>query len=36
MDPVGTGRVHRAHLLAEAREIGGEDGGGNADRLLHA
>ena len=35
MDPVGAGRVHGAHFLAEAREIGGEDGGGDADRLLH-
>ena len=35
MDPVGAGRVDRAHLLAQPREIGGEDRGGDADRLLH-
>ena len=35
MDPVGAGRVDRAHLLAQPREIGGEDRGRDADRLLH-
>ena len=35
MDPVGAGGVDRAHLLAQPGEIGGEDRGGDADRLLH-
>ena len=35
MDPVGPGRVDRPHLLAQSGEIGREDRGGNADRLLH-
>ena len=36
MDPVGAGFVDGAHLLAEPGEIGREDGGGDADGLLHA
>ncbi len=35
MDPVGARRVDGADLLAEPGEIGREDGGGDADRLLH-
>ena len=35
MDPVGAGRVDRANLLAQPGEIGGEDGRGDADGLLH-
>ena len=35
MDPVGAGGVDRADLLAQPREIGGEDGRRDADRLLH-
>ena len=35
MDPVGAGLVDRADLLAEPGEIGGEDRGRDADRLLH-
>ena len=35
MDPVRPGRVDRAHLLAQPGEIRRQDGGGNADRLLH-
>ena len=29
VDPVGAGLVDRAHLLAEPREIGGQDRGGD-------
>ncbi len=32
MDPVGPGGIDRAHLLAEPREIGGQDGRGNDQR----
>ena len=35
MDPVGTGLVDLAHLLAQPREIGGQDGGCDQDRLAH-
>ena len=35
MDPVGARGVDGADLLAKAREIGGENGRGDADRLLH-
>src|SRR5688500_4846482 len=35
MDPVGAGLVERPHFLAEASEIGGQDGGSDADVLLH-
>src|SRR3546814_2095743 len=35
MDPVGAGLVNGTDFLAQAREIGGEDGGGDADGLLH-
>ncbi len=33
MDPVRAGGVDRAHFLAKPREIGGEDGGSDADGL---
>ena len=32
VDPVGAGRFHRAHLLAELGEIGGKDRGGDKQR----
>jgi hypothetical protein len=35
MDPVGTGRGHVSDFLAELGEVGGEDGGGDADRQRH-
>ena len=34
VDPVGAGGDHVAHLLAQAGEVGGEDGGGDADRCV--
>jgi hypothetical protein len=36
VDPVGARLVDGAHLLAEPGELGREDGGGDADGLLHA
>src|SRR6218665_499309 len=35
VDPVGTGGNDVAHLLAQAGEIGREDGGGNAVGFSH-
>ena len=35
MNPIGAGRGHGAHLLAQPREIGREDRRGYARRLLH-
>ena len=34
MNPVGARRRHRLDLLAEGGEVGRQDGGRNADRLL--
>ena len=40
MDPVGAGRIDRAHLLAELGEVGGEDRRRDDERamqqVLHA
>jgi hypothetical protein len=35
MDPVGTGGIDRAHLLAEFGKIGREDRWGDDERALH-
>ena len=35
MDPVGAGGIDRAHLLAQFREIGGEDRWGDDERAGH-
>ncbi len=35
MDPVGAGRIHRAHLFAELGEIGGQYGGRDEKRAVH-
>ena len=35
MDPVGAGRIDRAHLLAEPGEIGGKDRGRDYERKAH-
>ncbi len=35
MDPVGARRVDRAHLLAQPREVGGQDRRGDANGLYH-
>src|SRR6516225_5380446 len=35
MDPVGAGRVDRAHLLAELGEVGRQDGWSDGERAMH-
>ena len=35
MDQVGTGAIHSFDFLAEAGEVGGQNGGGNQNGLFH-